>query len=477
MSSQTWSPKRKAIDRECSSKCQKTSETPCQSEPPWQLTLAVPEPQLVVPTPIIKLKDEYVEPEYQELVRLTLAPPPLEESRPYPSLLQLMPPSSSSTCSLQPPLESLSHQFPLPPGFPALPSSQPSTQSGILTVQPPALPALHQCPQCLFQRELRQQSPPTERKQKPPAEEKQEPPAEQKQKPPSELEQEQPVEQKHEPPEEQKQKPPSEPEQEQPAEQKQEAPEEQKQKPPSEPEQEQPAEQKQEAPEEQNQNPPSEPEQEPPAEDQARGRRPRNSKKPGWTATIEPPYPWATSSRGKVLSMEELSSKNITKIRGNVSCKECKKQFEIEYDLQSKFSEVVSFITENLEDMNDRAPSMWLKPEDLDCEYCNKTKCVQPLPPRRKRETNWLFLFLGQLIGYCNLTHLKYLFKHNDHHRTAGKDHLVYFAYTILHSQLDPNSEAAELYKEAAALSPKHMSEVSVSYAPSSKGAIQKVNY
>ncbi|KAI9126917.1 hypothetical protein K1719_002513 [Acacia pycnantha] len=379
------------------------------------------------PSFIIKLKNEYVEPEHEELVRLTLStgssypsPPerlpasPLPESLPPPSLLRLRPPSSSSTCSLQPPPKSLSHlsfsqllcQFPSPPGFPALPSSQSSPQNGILTVQPPPLPEIHPSlfmpsyssqyikplPGLVFlsELELRQQSQPSERKQKPPAEQKQEPPIEQKQKPPSELKQEQPAEKKQEPPVEQKQKPP--------------------------------------------------------AEGQARYRRPRNYKKPGWTATIEPPYPWATSSRAKVLSMEELLSQNITKIKGDLCCKECKKQFEIEYDLGSNFSEVVSFITENLNGMHDRAPPVWLKPEDLDCEYCNKTKCVQPLLPKLNRETNWLFLFLGQLIGHCNLTHLKHFCKHTDHHRTAAKDRLVYLTYTTLHLQLDP--KAAELYEE-----------------------------
>ncbi|XP_028789315.1 uncharacterized protein LOC114745319 [Neltuma alba] len=107
-----------------------------------------------------------------------------------------------------------------------------------------------------------------------------------------------------------------------------------------------------------------------PPEGQAHGSgagRARNYTKPGWVLTIEPPYPWASNMRAKVLSIEELISKNILFITGDVHCRECKKQFQMEYDLLSKFSEVVSFLVNENDKMHNRAPEVWLKPEDLDC--------------------------------------------------------------------------------------------------------------
>ncbi|XP_028785690.1 probable E3 ubiquitin-protein ligase LOG2 [Neltuma alba] len=286
------------------------------------------------PPSILRLKDEYVAPEHEELVRLTLAtgsnyqsppqkpppPPPPPEFPPHPSLLQLMPPSSSFARSSEPP-----------------PQSQP----------PPAPPISQLHPSVLLPSSFSQ----------PPADETSEGQAHRR---------------------------------------------------------------------------PS-------------ARRPRNYKKPGWEPTIKPPYPWASNIRAKVLSMEELISKNMIVISGEVYCKECKKQFQMEYDLPSKFSEVVSFIAGNMGGMHNRAPDVWLKPEGLDCKLCDRKKCVQPVIPCKKRNTNWLFLFLGQMIGCCNLYHLWYFCKHNDKHRTAAKDRLVYSAYATLHSQLDP-SKASDLY-------------------------------
>ncbi|XP_028758652.1 pistil-specific extensin-like protein [Neltuma alba] len=327
------------------------------------------------PPSILRLKDEYVAPEHEELVRLTLAtgsnyqsppqkpppPPPPPEFPPHPSLLQLMPPSSSFAGSSEPPpqsqprlsflqlLSQFSSQSPEPQRFIALPSSQ---FNNISNLQPPFLPVpappisqLH--PSLLLPSSFSQ----------PPADETSEGQAHRR---------------------------------------------------------------------------PS-------------ARRPRNYKKPGWEPTIKPPYPWASNIRAKVLSMEELISKNMIVISGEVYCNECKKQFQMEYDLRSKFSEVVSFIAGNVGGMHNRAPDVWLKPGGLDCKLCDRKKCVQPVIPCKKRNTNWLFLFLGQMIGCCNLYHLWYFCKHNDKHRTATKDRLVYSAYATLHSQLDP-SKASDLY-------------------------------
>lgn len=37
-------------------------------------------------------------------------------------------------------------------------------------------------------------------------------------------------------------------------------------------------------------------------------------------------------------------------------------------------------------------------------------------PSHRKKFINWLFLLLGQMLGYCTLQQLKYLFKHTKNH-------------------------------------------------------------
>ncbi|XP_028785693.1 formin-like protein 5 [Neltuma alba] len=364
------------------------------------------------PPSILRLKDDYVPPEHEQLVRLTLAtgssyqsppkkppPPPPLKSPPHPSLLQLIPPSSSANTSRspQPPLESQPHpsflqllsQFssssrspPQPPFSLGLPLSQ---------LQPPALPVpappkSQPHPSLLLPSSSSPYSGP--------------PPGFHFSMPSSsrQLHMENVSTQKP-------------------------------QAQPSPPEQPEPADQIQ------------------PPEGQAHGsgaRRARNYQKPGWELTIEPPYPWASNMRAKVLSIDELISKDILVITGDVYCKECKKQFQMQYDLLSKFSEVVSFLVDENDKMHNRAPEVWLKPEDLDCNLCNKSRCVQPVISDKKRGTNWLFLFLGQMIGFCNLPHLRYFCKHTGHHRTAAKDRLVYLAFITLHCQLDP--EASDLY-------------------------------
>ncbi|XP_054796677.1 uncharacterized protein LOC129302038 [Prosopis cineraria] len=157
--------------------------------------------------------------------------------------------------------------------------------------------------------------------------------------------------------------------------------------------------------------------------------------------SIEPPYPWAKPSRAKVLSMEELLSRNITLISGDVHCKVCEEQYQIDFDLQTKFAEVASFIDETKDNMHDRAPKKWCNPENLDCKLCGSSKCVEPLVNTKKRSTNWLFLFLGQMIGHCNIAYLRYFCKHVNRHRTAAKDRLLYSTYMDLRDQLDPNAD------------------------------------
>ncbi|KAJ4849727.1 hypothetical protein Tsubulata_012850 [Turnera subulata] len=157
----------------------------------------------------------------------------------------------------------------------------------------------------------------------------------------------------------------------------------------------------------------------------------------GKSETIPAPYPWATTRRATVQRMEQLVAGGMTRITGQVQCKRCDRSYEMEYDLQQKFGEVAAFITENKCTMHDRAPGVWMDPTLPDCKFCNQGNCVKPILTK-KRSINWLFLLLGQLLGCCKLSQLKYFCKHTRNHRTGAKDRVLYLTYLALCKQLDP---------------------------------------
>lgn len=168
--------------------------------------------------------------------------------------------------------------------------------------------------------------------------------------------------------------------------------------------------------------------------------RPRKNPDPkpkaGKTETIPPPFPWTTSQRATVHSLDYLLSHNVTKISGEVQCKKCNKVNKIEYDLSTKFREVASFILENRFSMHCRAPSSWNNPKLPSCESCGS--CTKPVISK-KRSINWLFLLLGGMLGCCKLSELKYFCKHSKNHRTGAKDRVLYLTYLGLCKQLDPD--------------------------------------
>ncbi|XP_021290038.1 uncharacterized protein LOC110420939 [Herrania umbratica] len=164
-------------------------------------------------------------------------------------------------------------------------------------------------------------------------------------------------------------------------------------------------------------------------------RNPFQTPKQGKTDTVPAPYPWATTQRATVHSLDYLLSHNITTISGEVKCKKCEKIYKIEYDLQQKFTEVASFISRNKLSMHDRAPSDWMYPTLPSCEFCGSY--LKPVLPKKK-SINWLFLLLGQMLGCCKLSELKYFCKHTHNHRTGAKDRVLYLAYLGLCKQLDP---------------------------------------
>ncbi|KAF8369745.1 hypothetical protein HHK36_032232 [Tetracentron sinense] len=166
-------------------------------------------------------------------------------------------------------------------------------------------------------------------------------------------------------------------------------------------------------------------------------RNPTQSPRGGKGDIVPAPFPWATDHRATVHSLRYLLSHGLSTIAGDVQCKECEHQYQIEFDLKKKYAEIVTYFVANQSTMRDRAPSIWMNPILPDCSFCEKTCCVKPIISLKKK-TNWLFLFLGQMLGCCTLAHLKYFCKHTKNHRTGAKDRVLYLTYLTLCKQLDP---------------------------------------
>ncbi|XP_051132639.1 uncharacterized protein LOC127252490 [Andrographis paniculata] len=154
---------------------------------------------------------------------------------------------------------------------------------------------------------------------------------------------------------------------------------------------------------------------------------------------IIPPYEWATNRRATVHSLAYLVSKEITVIRGTVQCRRCERQLEMELDLQEKFEEVAGYFRQHKAEMCHRAPKEWQCPVLPRCGYCEQENSLKPVISPKKRSINWLFLFLGQMIGCCTLEQLKYFCKHTKNHRTGAKNRVLYLTYLNICKQLDPN--------------------------------------
>ncbi|KAK8561350.1 hypothetical protein V6N13_149472 [Hibiscus sabdariffa] len=170
-----------------------------------------------------------------------------------------------------------------------------------------------------------------------------------------------------------------------------------------------------------------------------RGRRnPTQALREGKTETVEAPYPWATTHRARVHSLQYLTSRGIRTITGDVQCRRCERQYKIGYDLKDKFNEIATFIVRNKSAMHDRAPPVWRNPVLPKCRFCDQENSAKPVISAKKKAVNWLFLLLGQMLGCCTLDQLKYFCKHTKNHRTGAKDRVLYLTYLSLCKQLDP---------------------------------------
>ncbi|XP_022725058.1 uncharacterized protein LOC111281641 [Durio zibethinus] len=168
-------------------------------------------------------------------------------------------------------------------------------------------------------------------------------------------------------------------------------------------------------------------------------RNPTQAPREGKSETVTQPFPWATTHRATVHSVNYLLSKQIFTITGDVQCKRCERQYEIAYDLKGKFAEIGTFIAEKKNAMHDRAPPVWMNPVLPKCKFCDQENSVKPVISDKKKSINWLFLLLGQMLGCCTLEQLKYFCKHTKNHRTGAKDRVLYLTYLGLCKQLDPN--------------------------------------
>ncbi|VVB10841.1 unnamed protein product [Arabis nemorensis] len=152
---------------------------------------------------------------------------------------------------------------------------------------------------------------------------------------------------------------------------------------------------------------------------------------------IVPPYPWATSKLAVVHNYRYLSSNNINVISGQVQCRPCEKIQTLEYNLKEKFMELYLYISNNNEELRNRAPKIWTSPKLTLCGSCESP--MKPVISEKKEEINWLFLFLGQMLGSCTLEQLKYFCDKTSQHQTGSKEHLLYQTYLGLFKQLVPS--------------------------------------
>ncbi|XP_059654897.1 uncharacterized protein LOC132301675 [Cornus florida] len=168
-------------------------------------------------------------------------------------------------------------------------------------------------------------------------------------------------------------------------------------------------------------------------------RNPTQAPREGKSDTVPAPFPWATTHRATVHSVDYLVSKEIFSIAGEVQCKRCERNYEMEFNLRDRFYEVGTFIVKNKSTMHDRAPTVWMYPVLPTCKFCNQENSAKPVISNKKKTINWLFLLLGQMLGCCTLEQLKYFCKHTKNHRTGAKDRVLYLTYLSLCKQLDPN--------------------------------------
>lgn len=151
-----------------------------------------------------------------------------------------------------------------------------------------------------------------------------------------------------------------------------------------------------------------------------------------------PPFPWATGRPARHDTVEALLRRGVTTVEGHARCKRCGARKAIAYGLEAKFRALRDHIVANRHAMNDRAPDAWMYPALPDCDACGQKGAVWPEIAADKRGVNWMFLFLGQMLGCCTLEQLKYFCQNTGRHRTGAKNRVLYYAYIEMCNQLEP---------------------------------------
>ncbi|XP_051144122.1 uncharacterized protein LOC127260432 [Andrographis paniculata] len=152
---------------------------------------------------------------------------------------------------------------------------------------------------------------------------------------------------------------------------------------------------------------------------------------------IAPPYPWATDRRAVVHSFIDLRARSIVKISGEVECKNCGVKYDMELDSYQTYFKIKRFFADNIFELAKRAPKRWTHPVAMECRGC-RSKSLRAVVAEKKKNINWLFLLLTEMVGLCRLDQLKYFCKHNNVHRTGAKDRLLFLVYLGLGKQFDP---------------------------------------
>ncbi|KAL0386972.1 UNVERIFIED_CONTAM: hypothetical protein Sradi_2579000 [Sesamum radiatum] len=168
-------------------------------------------------------------------------------------------------------------------------------------------------------------------------------------------------------------------------------------------------------------------------------RTPSRAPRVGKSTTITPAFPWAMNRRATVHRMSYLISRQIFTISGQVQCKKCERQDTLHFDLRQRFFKVATYVAENKINMCQRAPRSWMNPTLPRCRLCEEDNSVKPVISNKKRSINWLFLFLGEMLGCCTLDQLKYFCKHTNNHRTGAKDRVLFLTYIGICKQVDPS--------------------------------------
>ncbi|OEL26856.1 hypothetical protein BAE44_0012125 [Dichanthelium oligosanthes] len=152
-----------------------------------------------------------------------------------------------------------------------------------------------------------------------------------------------------------------------------------------------------------------------------------------------PPYQWSTIRVGVHHSLAELSRRGIETITGELQCKRCDDLKVVTLDIKAKFQDLYSYISCNIQGMDDRAPQRWREPALPDCEKCGQKNSMRPVISADKHKINWIFLLLSEMLGLCTLEQLKHFCANTQQHRTGAKDRVLYSTYMELCNQLLPN--------------------------------------